>query len=405
MQHAALDRSTDSNRFIRVDVLAWLLAEELLDLVLYFRHAGLTADQNHVGDIFNLDAGILQCSTAWRDGALDQVFHQGFELGTGDLDHQVFRTSCICSDVRQVDFGLLSGRKLDLGFFCGFLQALFCQQVVAQVQAAVILLEFISQEVDQAVVEVFATEEGVTVGGQHFELVFAVDFSDFNDGDVESAAAEVIDRNLAVAFLLVHAESQCGSSRLVDDAFDFQAGDTAGILGRLTLAVVEVGRNRDNGFGHFFTEVVFGSLLHLAQYFSRDLRRRHFLAAYFHPCIAIVSLDDGIRHQADVLLHFLFFETTADQALDCIQRVLGVGDGLTFCRCASQNLAIFLISDDGRCGACAFGVFNHARFAAFHDGDAGIGGAQVNTDNFAHYDFPLNISLKNSKKPMFPMWG
>ncbi len=219
--------------------------------------------------------------------------------------------------------------------------------------------------------------------------MFAVDFSDFNDGDVERTATEVVDGNLAVAFLLVHTESQCGGGRFVDDALHFQAGDTTGILGCLTLAVVEVGRNRDDGFGHFFTEVVFGSLFHLAQYFSRDLRRRHFLAAYFHPCIAIVSLDDGIRHQADVLLYFLFLEAAADQALHCVQSVLGIGNGLTFCRRASQNLAIFLISDDGRSSACAFRVFDHARLAAFHDSDAGIGGAEVNTDDFAHCVFPL----------------
>src|SRR5574337_638114 len=49
--------------------------------------------------------------------------------------------------------------------------------------------------------------------------------------------------------------------------------DAPGVLGRLTLAVVEVGGHRDDGFGDFLAEVVFGSLLHLAQHFGRHLWR------------------------------------------------------------------------------------------------------------------------------------
>jgi hypothetical protein len=90
--------------------------------------------------------------------------------------------------------------------------------------------------------------------------VFAIDVGDFNDGHVEGAAAEVIHGDLGVARLLVHAEGERGSGRLVDDALDVQTGDAAGVLGRLTLAVVEVGGHRDDGFGHFLAQVVLGGL-------------------------------------------------------------------------------------------------------------------------------------------------
>ena len=53
--------------------------------------------------------------------------------------------------------------------------------------------------VDDALVEVFTAEEGVAVGGQHFELLLAIDVGDLDDRDVEGAAAEVIDGDLAVA--------------------------------------------------------------------------------------------------------------------------------------------------------------------------------------------------------------
>jgi hypothetical protein len=110
----------------------------------------------------------------------------------------------------------------------------------------------------------------------------------------------------------------------VDDALDVQASDAAGVLGRLTLRVVEVGRHGDDGFGDFFTQVVFRGFLHLAQHFRRDLRRRQFLVAYADPGIAVVGFGDRVRHQADVLLHFLLVELATDQALDREQGVFGL---------------------------------------------------------------------------------
>jgi len=70
--------------------------------------------------------------------------------------------------------------------------------------------------------------------------VLAFDFRDFDDRDVERAAAEVIDRDLAITFLLVQSERECGSRGFVDDALDFQSRDPAGVLGRLALGVVEI---------------------------------------------------------------------------------------------------------------------------------------------------------------------
>ena len=86
----------------------------------------------------------------------------------------------------------------------------------------------------------------------------------FEDRDVERAAAEVehADRFFA---LLVEAVGQRRGGRLVDDAGDFQAGDLAGVLGRLPLGVVEVRRHRDDGLVHLVAEIGLGRFLQLAQ--------------------------------------------------------------------------------------------------------------------------------------------
>ena len=98
--------------------------------------------------------------------------------------------------------------------------------------------------------------------------------------------------------LLVEAVGQRGRGRLVDDALDVEAGDAAGVLGRLALRVVEVGRHGDHRLGDRLAEIVLGGLLHLLQHPRRDLRRRHLLAAHLDPGVAVVGLDDLVGHHA-----------------------------------------------------------------------------------------------------------
>ena len=51
---------------------------------------------------------------------------------------------------------------------------------------------------------------------------------------------------------------------------------------------------------------------------------------------------------------------------------------------SGKTLAVVGESHNGGGGAGTFGVFDHLRRGAIHDGDAGIGGAEVDTDDFAH---------------------
>ncbi|MNO94710.1 NAD-specific glutamate dehydrogenase [compost metagenome] len=218
--------------------------------------------------------------------------------------------------------------------------------------------------------------------------MLAVDFGDLDHRHVEGTATQVIDDHGVVALGLVHAVGQRSGGRLVDDTFYVQASDAAGVFGGLTLAVVEVGRNGDHRFSHGLAEIVFGGLLHLLQDFSRDLWRRHFLAVHFNPGVIVVSLDDLVRDHLDVFLHNFFVETTTDQTLYCVQGVVRVGHSLTLGRLTYQDFAIVGVADDRRRGARAFGVLDDLDVTVLQDGHTGVGGPQVDTNDFAHIHSP-----------------
>ena len=391
-QHTTLDGRANGHRLIGVDVLARRLAEKVLHGFLNLGHAGLAANQDHVINLRSGQAGIGQGHLARLDGLVDELFHQGFQLGPGQLDVHVLGPTGISRDIGQIDVRLLGGRQFDLGFLGGFLETLQGQGIIAQIHA-LFVLEGLHQEVDDPHVEVLATKEGVTVGGQYLELMFAIDLGDLDDGYVKGTASQVVNHHFLVALALVHAIGQGRRRGLVDDALHIQAGNTARVLGGLTLGIVEIGRHGDYRLGDFLTQVILRRLLHLLQYLGGNLRRRHLLAVHFHPGIAIVRLDDLVGDHFNVPLHHRVIELAADESLDGEQGVVGIGHRLALGGLADQHLALLGVSHDGRCGAITLGVLDNLGLVALHDGDTGVGGTQVDANNSAHLRFSVINSL------------
>ena len=304
----------------------------------------------------------------------------------------MLRPALVRRDIGQVELGLLRGRQLDLRLLGGFLEPLQREHVLRQVDALV-LLEFGHHVVDQTLVEVLAAEERVAVGGEHFELLLALDVRDLDDRDVERAAAQVVDGDLHVLLAgLVEAEGERGRGRLVDDALDIEPGDATCVLGGLALRVVEVRRDGDHRLGDFLAEIVLGGLLHLAQDLRRHLLRRDLPAAHFDPRVAIVGAHDLVGRELHRLLRFRVIVFPADKALDRVDGVLCVGHRLPLGRRADQDFAVLGVSDNRRRGARAFRVLDHLGLAALHDRDARVGGAEVDADDFCHGN-ALNLNL------------
>src|SRR6185312_8549746 len=107
-----------------------------------------------------------------------------------------------------------------------------------------------------------------------------------------------------------------------------EAGDLAGVLGRLALGVVEIGGNGDDGLLDLLAEIALRRFLHLLQDEGRNLGRGIFLAGRLDPGVAIVGLDDVIGDELLVLVGHRIVEATADQTLYSEDGAFGVGDGL-----------------------------------------------------------------------------
>ena len=138
--------------------------------------------------------------------------------------------------------------------------------------------------VDDALVDVVAAQVRIAVGGLHFHHAVA----DFEDRDIERAAAEVVDRD-GFVLLLVEPVGQRRRRRLVDDAHHFQAGDLAGVFGGLALRVVEVRRNRDHRLRDLLAQIGFGRFLQLRQNHRRNLGRRVLLAVDLDAGVAVLA--------------------------------------------------------------------------------------------------------------------
>ena len=100
---------------------------------------------------------------------------------------------------------------------------------MAQIDA-VGLFELLDQVIHHAQIKVVASQEGITIGGAYLEDSFAY----IQDGNIEGAAAEVVDRDGLILFL-VQPICQGGSGRFVNDAQHLKPGDTSGVFGGVAL--------------------------------------------------------------------------------------------------------------------------------------------------------------------------
>ena len=360
-EDAALETSPHSHALVGVDALEGQAARDGLHQLLYRRNPAGAAHHQHLGDLADGHAGVVDGLIHGCPSGLHQVAGEVVELGPGDRDFHVEGAFFAHGDIGQGDGGLFHGRELDLGFLSGLPDALHGGAVAAQVHA-VLALELLDKIVHQALVEVVSTQVVVARRGQNFDDTGG----NLQNGHVEGAAAQVVDHDF-LALFLVHAVGQGRGGGLVDNALDLQAGDFACVLGGLALGVGEVGRHGDNRFGDRGAQVALCVGLELLENHGRDLLGGEFFAVDGDAVVAAhLTLDGG------------------DSALV-------VGDGLALGDGTHHALSGLGKGHHGGRGAAALGVGNYHRLAALHHGHAAVGGAQINSYDSSHCYAPFGI--------------
>ena len=150
------------------------------------------------------------------------------------------------------------------------------------------------------------------------------------------------------------------SRRFVQDAFDLQSGDAAGVQRGLALLIVEIGRHGDDCSLDRMAKMSFGVFFERAQYQA---------AQFFGRIGAAAELDLPVGPHV---------------ALEERSAVLGVQYLQLFGRGADEQLFLFVDAYDRRGQRAAQSVENNPWSVVGQISHQRIGSAQVDSDDFRH---------------------
>jgi len=215
----------------------------------------------------------------------------------------------------------------------------------------------------------------VTIGGLDFENTI------FNseEGNIEGTTTEIEDEDVALALaLLVETVSDSGSGRLVDDTLHVEASNGTGVLGSLSLGVIEISGDSDDSRGDGLSEISLSDFLHLGEDHGGDLLSLEFLLLALevdddHGLLTGAALDlEG--PESDVALDSLVAKLATDEALGIEHGVSGVSGGLVLSSITDETL--LLGEGDVRGGGVdTLIVSNDLDLVVLPHSNAGVGGS------------------------------
>ncbi|KAI3485069.1 hypothetical protein L1887_51742 [Cichorium endivia] len=378
-ENGGLDGGTVCDGLVGVDRLVELAAveevgEELLDL----GDTGGTTDEDDLVDGSLVDLGVAEDLLDGLDRVREEVTAELLETGTGDGGVEVDTLE----ERVDLDGGLGSRRESALSALTGGAETTEGTGVGGQV-LLVLALELLDEVVDETVVKVLTTKVGVTSGGLDLEDTLL----DGEERDIEGTSTKIEDEDVLLTLgLLVETVSDGGGSGLVDDAHHVEARDDTGILGGLTLRVVEVGGDGDDGILDGATEVGLGSLAHLEENHGRNL-----LGGEGLLLALVLDADLGLTTDAGDLegpvlhvgLDLGVVELAADETLGVEDGVVGVHGDLVLGSIADETLRVGE-GDIGGGGAVTLIVGNDLDAVVLPDGDTRVGGTEIDADSLGH---------------------
>jgi hypothetical protein len=229
-KNTSLDGSTESDSFIGVDALGSLLAvEEALNEALDLGDTGGTTDEDNVVNLGLLDIGVLENLLDRLQGLLEEVDVELLELGAGESLREVIALP----ESLNLNAGAHLRRQSALGLLSLALELTHGLGVLGDVNA-VLLVVGLGQVVDDALVEIFTTEMGVTGSRENLKDTLV----NGQKRDIEGTTTKIVDNDLALTVGLVQTIGDSGGGGLVDDTEDVETGNDTGVLGGLSLVVL-----------------------------------------------------------------------------------------------------------------------------------------------------------------------
>ena len=362
-----LERSALGHDQIRVDVDERLSPKVLGHHSLQQRNTSRSADEDHIVELRRPEAGGLHRVFTDIEATRHERLTHLLELLTRQSVVQIERHAPIAiGEFLDAKLDVRLDRHLNLRPLRGGSEAFVGLPILARVVAA--LLEELSRHViGNGRIDVVTSEKRITRSRQHLEHVAR----ELQDRNVEGAATEVVDRD-ALRGSLVVAVGERGSRGLVENSQHVEARHTPGGLGRASLKLVEVGRNRHDRAAAFLAQRFLGDLANVPKHERADLAQGVGLASRRDQDAATRSFGKLEGKPLLGLLDLVARVRSADEALDRIHGVLSIEQPALFrCR-AHQNVTARMKRDDRRDQLETIAPGEHAPPRLIRDRDHGI---------------------------------
>ena len=269
-ENTTLNSGAISDSLVWVNTSVWFLTvEEVLNELLNLGDTGGATNENDLVNLASLQLRVIHDGLDGFERVFEEVVAKFLELGTSQG----------LLEVDAVDEGLdgnlnlLDSGQVSLGLLDLRLQLLKGARIRLDVDA-VLLLERLDEVISDTLVKIFTTEMSVTSGCEHLEDTVI----DSQDRDIEGTTTK-IENDDVLLVLLVKTVGNSGGGRLVDDTEDLESSDDTSVLGGLSLGVIEVGWDGDDGVLDVLTEVLLSDLLHLGEDHGRDFLWAELLSA------------------------------------------------------------------------------------------------------------------------------
>mmetsp|Transcript_63863 Transcript_63863/g.73237 ORF Transcript_63863/g.73237 Transcript_63863/m.73237 type:complete len:258 (-) Transcript_63863:151-924(-) len=234
--------------------------------------------------------------------------------------------------------------------------------------------------IHDSLIEIFSSQMGITRGGNNFEdTIF-----DDQKGNIKGSSSKIEDEDGFFTRFLVKTVGDSGSGRLVNNSQNLEARDGTGILGGLSLGVIEIGGHGNNGVLNFLTEIGFSGLLHLFEDHSRDFFRGVLLVLTSNSVDGDIGLaflvDDFVGQQLLVSLDLLVGVLTTDQSLDIKDSSVGIDGSLIFGGFTNQSFGVGK-GNPGGGNSVTLIIGDDFNSSTLVDTNAGVGGTKIDTND------------------------